>query len=282
MWMTRLAGLLMALAAMVPGVTAAEADNPFVRKLPFESATITYVLSGTQQGSEILYVADYGERSATYHKTVTTMMGTKMAIDTIEIKDPDWVYSYNLIDGTGSKSRNPLAYMQEEFAKLSADEKQRVLENSRQYGLNVMAGMGGRLEENAVDMLGYSCDRMSAMGTVVYSIHGAGIPLKTESDMMGMKMANVATAVDTGVVAEKYFKHPDGIEAVHDEEIETMSRQMAQQTMAWLKDPEALNKTPQMGTMDQPGKMMSNPQENQELMKQMEEMMRSQKGAAGN
>jgi hypothetical protein len=209
-------------------------------------------------------------------------MGMTMENNTIEITDPDWVYSFNLVEGTGSKSRNPMKYLQEEFAKLSGAEKQQVVTNSKLMGQNVMAGMGGKVEENAAEILGYSCDRVNAMGSTVYSIHGSSLTVKTESDMMGMKMSIVATAIDKGEVDDKYFEPPAGIEAVHDEEGDAMSLQMAQQTMAWLKDPEASQKPLQMGGMDQLEPMEQMSPEDQELMKQAQEMMKGMQGRKKN
>lgn len=278
MKMKKLVLLLLLLTVLVPGIVLGLDENPFAEKLPFKEATITYAISGMETGSETVYVKDHGGRSATYHKTVTSTMGMTMENNTIEITDPDWIYSYDLVEGTGSKSRNPLQYLQEEFARLSAAEKQQVLKNSKLLGLNVMAGMGGTVEENATEILGYSCDRVNTMGTTVYSIHESSLAVKTESEVMGMKMAMVATAIDQGEVNDKYFTPPAGIEAVHDEEGDAMSLQMAQQTMAWLKDPQASSKPPRMGVVDQSEQMPHLSPEDQELMKQAQQMMQGLQG----
>lgn len=277
MMMKKLVVLLLSLTIFGSGVAAAKDENPFEEKLPFQSATITYAISGLENGTEILYIDDYGQKSATYHKTATTVMGMTMENNSIDLTDSEWIYSYDLVEGTGNKSRNPMKYLQEEFAKLSADEKKQVLINREKMGMNVMAGMGGTVEENAIEMFGYSCDKMNAMGTTVYSIHGSSVALKTESNVMGMKMDIVATAVDKGDVDEKFFAHPVGIEVVHDEEADAMSLQMAQQTMEWLKDPEASTHPPQEGMM-QSERMQQVPEEDKEMMKQAEQMMQSLQG----
>ena len=271
---------LLLLTILVPGPAAGQDENPFTEKLPFAEATITYAISGMENGSETVYIKDQGGRSASYRKTTTSVMGMTMENNTIEITDPDWVYSYDLVEGTGNKSRNPMKYMQEEFAKLSAAERQQVLKNRKLMGLNVMAGVGGTVEENATEILGYSCDRVNAMGTTVYTIHDSSLAVKTESEVMGMKMSIVVTAIDKGAVDDKYFIHPAGIEAVHDEEADAMSRQMAQQTMAWLKDPEASSKPLQMGAMDQSERMQHISQEDQEMMKQAQQIMQELHGGA--
>jgi hypothetical protein len=148
--------------------------------------------------------------------------------------------------------------------------------------MGMMTGMGGTVEENVTELLGYSCDRVSVMGTTVYSIHESQIPLKSEANIMGMQMNIVATSVDKGKVDEKYFAHPAGLEAEYDQEADDMAREMAQQTIEWLKDPEAGNTPPQMGGAALEERMQHVPQEDQEMMKQAEEMMEGLKGLLGN
>lgn len=273
--------MLFSLVGIAPGVVAGKDPNPFEEKLPFKNGAISYTISGLENGTETLYVDDYGSKSATYHKTVTTMMGMTMENNSIEIIDPDWVYNFDLVEGTGNKSRNPMMYMQEEFDKLTADEKEQVMKNREQMGMSVMAGMGGTIEQNAIEILGYKCDRVDAMGTTVYSIHDSTIALKTESNVMGMKMDMVATDIDKGKVDDKFFTHPPGIEVMHDEEADAMSLQMAQQTMEWLKDPEAASKAPQMGVINQDPMQHVSP-EDQEMMKQAGQKMQELKGVLGN
>ena len=272
--------LPLAWMAIVLGITTAWAENPFEEKLPFKSATITYEVSGMEQGGETVYIDDYGNRSAAYSETATSMMGMTIQNKTLEIVEGDWVYSFDLVEKVGVKSHNPMSYMKEEFDKLSGAEQDQVLKNRKLIGMSSMSGMGGKVEENAAEILGYQCDRVQAMGAIVYSLHGSSVVMKTESEMMGFKMQNVATAIDIGPVDEKYFAHPEDIEVEHDEEADAMSRQMAQQAIAWLKDPDAANKPLPMAEMGQSERMQYVPAEDQaDMMKQMEEMMKGMQGA---
>ncbi len=274
--------VMMMCLLILPALTCAREKNPFDRELDFESGVITYAISGMEEGSEVMYIRDYGKRSAIHHTTVTNMMGMKMENNTIEIEDPDWVYSYDLVEQTGVKGPNPKKYLIEEYEKLSGAEREQVQKNAGKFGMGVMTGMGGTVEENAAELLGYMCDRVSAMGTTVYSIHKSQIPLKSESKIMGMQMNIVATSLDKGKVEDTYFTHPAGIEAVFDQEADAMTRQMAKQTMDWLKDPEAGSVPPQMQGAGQGNRMQQVPQEDQEMMKQAEQMMEGLKGLIGN
>lgn len=252
-------------------------DNPWARKLPFESATLHYVLSGTQEGTEERYIRDYGREMATYRKATTVMMGMKMVSDTIEIQDADWMYSYDLKENTGTKMTNPQKFMIEEYAKLTSAEKKQVQKNAEAMGTSFMKGMDGKVEQNVTKILGYDCDRTSIMGSTIYMLHGSPIPLKSETDMAGMKMASLATSFKEGEAEGRYFEHPAGIEAVYNQESDEMSKNMAVQMMAMLKDPDAAKKMSE-GHSPTPGQGKG-PQGSKEMIDQAGQMM---KGILGN
>lgn len=220
------------------GTVDAQNTHPFLKNLPFESGKIDYEISGMEEGTETLYVRDYGERTATYRKTVTSMMGMMVQNNTLEITDPQWVYSYDLDEKSGVKSVNPVRFMVEEYEKLSGIDKAQVQKNAELVGMRLINSQGSELEQFAARILGYDCDKSSSMGVIVYSIHGSSLPLKTESDLMGMKMNMVATSLHKGKVDGIYFRHPAGIKAIYDHESEVMARHMARQTIAWLKEPQ--------------------------------------------
>lgn len=275
--------VLMLMLLVVPHLVQAQKEMPWEQKLPFKNMTVEYALTGMEEGTEVLYIKDSGKMSATYHTTVTSMMGMKMENKTIEIEDPEWIYSFDLVEGIGQKTRNPKKYMMEEYEKLSAADKKAVIENSKKMGGNFMQGMGGEIEQKVTKMLGFDCDRISVMGTTTYNIHNTPITLKMESSIMGLKMSQVATSVKKSKVDDKVFAHPEGIEPVFDEQADAMMRQMAQQTMAWLKDPQAAGAgAPSMGPAAPQNRQQNIPQEDQEMMKQAEQMMQGIKGLFGN
>ncbi len=270
--------LLMAMA--LPALALAGDQNPWDIKLPFKKATINYTISGMENGTETLYIRDYGKETAKYHKAEMNMMGMTKVNESIEFVDPEWIYIYDLQEQTGTKAVNPQKYMIEEYNKLTDAEKEQVIKNSRQIASGPMlGGMGGEIEEKATKILGYDCDRMSMMGTTVYAIHKAGLPLKTESNMMGMKMLIEATKIDKGEPPKKYFKHPEGITAVMDPDADAMARSMAKETMTMLKDPEAAEKASQHRPMMSPPRQQEMTPEEQQ---QMEQAMEALKNIFGN
>ncbi len=270
--------LAVVLVLLLPlGVLGGE-KSPWEVQLPFKSATIHYTISGMENGSEVTYIRDYGNEVATYHTTKTSMMGMTMVSETVDIDTPDWVYHFDLNEGTGSKSVNPEKYMIEEYNKLSKAEQQQVKENAEKMGTSVAEGFGGKVQQNVEKILGYSCDRAEIMGTVVYSIHGTGVPLRVESNMMGMSMKIEATSVDKGEVADKFFHLPQGIEPQFDPQSDALAREMARQTITMLKDPESARKQGGMPMMQGREQQQLSPEE-QEQMQQAMEML---KGMFGN
>ncbi len=236
--MKRTSVILTVLAVLLlPLLASASESNPWERKLPFENATIKYVLSGSEKGTETLYIRDYGKEMATYHKTTNTM-GTK--VDRVTIMTLDSIYHFDLLSRTGTKSTNPHKYMVEEYNKLSKADQEQVRKNAKDMGLSMTKGLNGKIEKNAEKILGYDCDRATVMGTTVYSIHNTGIPLKSDTSIMGVSMKKEPTDIKTGSIDAKVFKFPEGIVPKNDPQGDEMAKTVAKQTIAMLKNPEGV------------------------------------------
>lgn len=218
-------------------------ELPWERKLPFENATIHYSISGVEQGTEMLYIRNFGKERATYTESTTKIMGMEVSEKSVEFVDADFVYSYNLQAMEGTKTVNPQKSMAQAYAALTAEDKTEVEKNAEKMGSVLNQGMGGNIQEKATKILGYDCDKVNIMGGgATYLLHGTDIALKTEVNMMGLKMVTQATSIDTGKVDPKYFIHPKGIVAEVDPEAEAMAQAMGQRVMDALKDPEAAKK----------------------------------------
>lgn len=252
--------------------------SPWETKLPFKAARIQYTISGMENGTEVTYIRDYGKEVASYHTAQTSMMGMVMVNKTVDITTPDWIYSFDLTNKTGTQQVNPEKYMIEEYQKLSKAEQKQVRENGEKMGVSVAEGFGGNVQQNAEKILGYSCDRVEMMGTIVYSIHGTGIPLRMESNMMGMNMKMEATSVDVGKVEDKFFQLPEGIEPTLDPQSDAIARSMAKETIEMLKDPKGAEKM-QKKSMEEG--MQSDQQMTPEQQEQMEQAMEMLKGMFG-
>ncbi len=254
------------------------ADNELLweKQLPFQEATIHYVIKGMEEGKETLYVRDNGRDRATYRETISNMMGMKMANSIITIKNPDHIYSYDLQKQEGFKAVNPQKYMMEEYNKLSRTEQEKVRENAKKMGAAYTEGMGGTLQPNALEILGYNCDKVEIMGgSTTYLIHDTDVSLQTEMNIMGMNLTMVAEAVDKGRVDDTFFQHPVGIIAEVNGQSDEIAKNMAVQAITMLKDPESAKETLNVAPKAlSSGKKQMSKKEREEMVEQMEQMMK--------
>jgi hypothetical protein len=249
------------------------------KKLPFKTATIHYSIKGIEDGTETLYIRDSGRERATYRETVSNMMGMKTTNKTVVLKTPDLIYSYDLEKQQGFKGVNPQKYMIEEYNRLSAKDKEKVRENAKKMGAAYAEGMGGEIQQNAAQFLGFDCDKVEIMGgSSTYLIHGTDVALKTEMNMVGMKLTMVAESVDQGKVDDKFFRHPVGITAEADSQSDEMARNMARQAIAMLQDPDSIKNMPILPQGAVPGGQPEMSDEEREVMQQVQEMMKGMKG----
>ncbi|MFH1217443.1 MAG: hypothetical protein V1706_13160 [Pseudomonadota bacterium] len=260
-------------------------QNPWDVKLPFQEATIDYTFTGSESGTETLYIRDYGKERAKYRKTTTKIMGITTSTNQVEITSPDWIYNVDMNEKTGTKVTNPVKFMIEEYNKLSSNEKQMVGKNAEEMGMSAVQGMQGSVQQNAGKILGYDCDLVTLAGTTTYSIHGTDIPLKADVNMMGMQFSSAATAINKGTVGADVFSPPAGVAIEHDLQADEMARVMAKSTIDTLKSPDAKQKMQQQGLSmggAQPGVGTPPPGENGADNQDMQKAMDALKGLFGN
>lgn len=248
-------------------------DNPWDIKLPFKEAAVHYDISGNMKGNKVVYVKDYGRTSAEYTETSMTIFGMTQKQKDLEITTPEWHYSINLLDNSGSKQANPTKYLIEEFNKLSSREQQKVATNAEKFGVTTFEGMQGKLEKNATEILGYRCDKTEMMGATVYGIQGSGFPLKMESNMMGMKHAEIATKIDKGSVPNSKFLPPESIQYRHDQYADQMMQNYAKNVIQSLLNDQApapmsgMQAPPAQQEADKPEQL--NPEQQQQIQQLM-------------
>ncbi len=225
---------------------AGDPPSPWEVKLPFKSAVIEYKITGMDNGTQTMYIKDYGRYRATYKNASMKIMGMTTKINTIEITTPDWIYSIDLTAGTGTKSVNPTKYMIEEYNKLSHRDKKRVMENAKKMGTTMMNGVQGEIQKNAATILGYRCDVMTIPGMKIYSITDTDIPLKSESNILGPPSVVEAVKIREVAVPDEKFMPPHGVRIEYDSESEKMAREDARKMV------HALLTGKPMGTMVRP------------------------------
>jgi len=227
---------LMILLTAIPVLAAS--GNPWEQKLPFKEAIISYQISGTQTGKATMYVKNYGQTSAVYRDVTTKIMGMSNREESIAITTPDWVYDIDITNKSGSKQVNPQKYFAAEYEQLSPADQKKVTANAEKLGLSTLVSLDGKMEKNAATILGYQCDKVMMMGTSIYSISDCGLVLKSETDMMGMKINEVATKIDKRAVSSNKFKVPTGITITSNPAADEMAKTHVQMTVQSILDGE--------------------------------------------
>lgn len=230
--------LFFCLLLLIGAPVMAQDTNLWETKLPFEDATISYQITGTQTGNATTYIKNFGQTSAIYRETTFTIMGITNQENSLTITTPDWIYDLDLNSKMGSKQVNPQKLFAAEFRNLSAPEQNQFTANAENLGLSTIEGMDGNMEKNAAKLLGYSCDKVAMMGITVYSISHSDLMLKSETDMMGMKFTEVATQIKKGAVPAAKFKIPADIQVSHNPAADEMAKIHVEMTIQSILDGE--------------------------------------------
>ena len=250
---TLVAGALFLAFLMMNSVAIAsffgDEPAPWEKRLPFDSATIEYRISGMQSGTRTTYVKGHGKYEASYEKLSMHIMGMTRKTERVEITTPDWIYDIDLVERTGTRIVNPVKYMMEEYNRLSSADKKKVLENAKKMGAAIMNGMNGAVKYKAAKIMGYTCDVTSMQGIRIYTIEGTGFPLKTESNMMGMKHAEEAVSIKKGPIPDKKFQPPAGIHLEVSPEADKMAREQARMMIQSLVQGKPMADMPRRGGM---------------------------------
>ena len=201
---------------------------------------------------------------------------TRHTTDTIEITTRDTVINIDMDKKTGTRMTNPQKLMQEEIAKLSAKERAIVIKNLETIGMNMATQMGGEVKPKAGKHLGYPCDLVTVMGSTSCQMSGTPIMLKSESNIMGIKIKTVAKKIDKNAsVSSNIFKIPNGVKVKHSKEMDDMNRQMIASMVESMKDPDAPKKFEEGMTS---GKMQMEEARRQEAQERQHHTEREQVG----
>jgi len=116
------------------------------------------------------------------------------------------------------------------------------------------------------------------MGKVVYSISGTGLPLKVESNMMGMQHNETATRFEKDAGPASKYIPPKNIALQHDRYADQMMQQQAKNMIQNLlndKAPAPENGPAHMGSQPPANQPQNNPnQMSPEQQQQLQQMMK--------
>ena len=216
---------------------------PWERRTPFREGAIHYEMSGTQEGTEILYIKDFGRLRVKQSQSTMDVLGRTVSTRTREVTTPEWVTRYNFSDNWGEKHSNPARVYQEEYERLSPEEQTIFARNAAQIGPSLFENAGSIVQSRSGNLLGFSCDQVSFGGfSSSCLLHDTDIPLQAEARVMGVINRLKAVRIDlVSPVPDELFAPPDGMTAAVNEEAEAMLRQAIHQAVLILKEPDGIN-----------------------------------------
>lgn len=180
---------------------------------PFKSAKVVYQKSGMTTGTETLWIDDYGRMQVRESNMTTKVMNITQTQETIAIVTPETITTINLKEKTAVKMANPAKNFYESLKKKSDAE----LEQFKKSMMNMGQQMTGQEVKpiGKEKLLGKECDvyEMSMMGGTTKLWTWKNLNLKTETQMMGNKISDVATSLEVGVkIPKEKTQIPAGIQ----------------------------------------------------------------------
>jgi len=166
-------------------------------KYHIKSGIIEYEISGASKGKEVVYFDNYGIKEAKYSNQEIDMMGIKQKTNQIIISDSEYIYTLDVDKKTGTKMKNP-------FLGSMPEDK-----NLEELGKEIMTNMGGKVIGSET-LLGKTCEiwEVSQLSAKIWVWNT--VPLKTEVNMMGMKIVSNATKFEPNAnVPKEKFVVPD-------------------------------------------------------------------------
>ena len=196
---TRILFTMMILTAIVAH-NYAQTNN--FKRYQLESGIVEYEVTGMQNGLIILYFDDYGMREASYENTILEMFGVQQETNTVNYLDGYWQYNVNVTTKTGTKTKNTML--------------ESIVENGNntdleEVGMEMFVSMGGK-QTGEESFMGKTCEvwTLESMGTTMWI--WKGVPLKTETNMMGILMNRRATMFEENVsIPPEKLNIPDDI-----------------------------------------------------------------------
>ncbi|MBN2638750.1 MAG: hypothetical protein JXR65_06650 [Bacteroidales bacterium] len=181
-------------------------NNDNLKRYEVSSAKVTYKITSPQgSGTKTLIFDQYGKRESLHE--VETKNG-KVTKDQLILINNGKMYSVNLLTKEG---RNMSGAMQ--MAGMGDGD---MLTKGKQ----MLQSMGGK-QVGYENFLGKNCEKweMNAMGKINF-LFWKGVPMKSESNVMGIKSSEVATSIQTGVhFSDSDFALPKGVEIEKDEDM---------------------------------------------------------------
>ncbi len=174
-----------------------------MKRYPIESGKISYRITSPEgTGSKVLFFDHYGRREST-HETIQKK--GKTVKDQITLLNKGKAFLINLLTNKGRDMSQSTGMAMKMMTGVTGN-------NMSATGKKMLEGMGGK-KVGYQTFLGKNCEKweMNTLGKTTLLLWN-GIPLKTETSVMGIKTIAEATSVSTGQsFSDAAFQPPAGV-----------------------------------------------------------------------
>lgn len=180
------------------GIYAQKKSN--YKVFPFKSGIIEYQKTGKTKGTTTKYIDEYGYKQADYGESVTKIFGHKTEEKEGTIVIGPTVYTINYEENTINKGKNPVY---ETYANSKG--------NYDELGKKSMIALGFSDTGTTETILGNKCEIwQGSLGEICV---WKGLALRSKTNILGMKMEDVATKISIDVkISKDKFEVPKNLE----------------------------------------------------------------------
>lgn len=220
-------------------------QSPWVKPLPYKTASVVYKLTGSMPGGGStsgkmeIYFKDYGNTAVEVTKTTATVMGMTNQENELVITTPDWEYTVDYANNSATKITNPDKYLTQIFNKLSLSDQQKIINIINKRGWGIVESTRATYKRNVKKVLGIMCDKISVTNpepemsdeiTTTYNIKGTMLPLIVEFRKGSMASVNMTATSFKKSAPNSKFTIPN-IDFDYDREEDANNLQDARETI---------------------------------------------------
>ena len=176
-----------------------------------KSGKIEYKLSGSTNGTKTIYFDNYGNKYFEHEKSVTETkifgITDRSKTDKITIINNNHFWTIDNIDKKYYEGEMPYTGLAKEMAEGMTDAEIEKLSD------NILASFGGK-QLGTEKVLGYNCEKIEIMGSLIWVYKG--ISLKSKTEVMGVVVNEDAVSFNENInISVDKFKVPAGIKFIN-------------------------------------------------------------------
>ena len=177
------------------------------KKYAVKSGKVEYKLTGNTTGTKTVYFDDFGDKYYEHLKSVseTKMFGItdRTETDKVTIINKSHFWTIDKTNGDNMEGEIPYYNSSRGMFEDMTEEEQ------KKFSDDLLRSFGGK-REGTEKILGYTCEKISVMGS--YSWIYKGVTLKSETKVMGIVANETATSFEKGIsISANKFEAPNGL-----------------------------------------------------------------------